>query len=953
MTALLPWGTLVGAWAIGTLLVCPALRRVRAHDALTRHVVGSLAGIAVVTPLLVFAAALDAFDVDVLGGAGWLVAAVLAPRLLRLPREPWSAPAALALVAATAFALAAAQGRDETQAAGRDQQLYVLFGKALAQTGSAKLTFEGLDAADKSLLDDRDLFHFPGTLVRRNGIDEPIESYFPLAWSAWLAVAHGIGGLEAAYATNAAVVALAGLVLFVLARALYHSAIALGAAVAFYLLPSSIYIAGITLSEPLAGALLLLLPVLAMAGARRAAIPAAVVLLSAALVRIDALIALPIVALSFALATRPHALRSRRLALGGVAAALAATLAAYTLLHPVYLGDNADRVALLALAAMVIVVTGMVASPRLLTSARTVVDSPAVRLGLCVLVALLFLYAATARPLLEPYSVIANGSGLAGSRDWRESSVSNLVAYVSWPVMLAAVAGLCGALLNGWLSRRGVARALLLMLALGSGLLYLWHPHVSPDHPWAIRRFVPLVIPGALLFAALCVRALAGHSRPTRAVLAGAMLAAPAGWTLAHLDPAVVFARENDGIGKTIAQIAASMPPELVVDASGHPALSTALFVGWGARVVPLHDGLARDEAARALERWARTKLELGHSAWLLHDDFLPRTGAVLTTAATWEFERRVVEPTPKAPATRVVAEREKLALSRLVALDPLVAARTFGGEPVWGADEEGFYRTEITPFGMFRYTNGEGSIVVPAEGLRDAVALKIDLFSFARPDRMREVTVLIDGERAWSGSVAPALSTLRVPVVPPSAPTVTITIRSEIVPAAEGGSSDPRTLGVGLLGIRALRENEAKAPAEGVAGFRSALARVGPSVPIATQPGGTANVVLDVTNAGSVPWAALQDVGTPVGATRLAIRWHPRGVVDRFVADNRADFGVALLPGDRTRMLVGLTASGLDGKPLPPGDYDVRIGLVREGMALFADNGDVMLTIPASVEAP
>jgi len=56
------------------------------------------------------------------------------------------------------------------------------------------------------------------------------------------------------------------------------------------------------------------------------------------------------------------------------------------------------------------------------------------------------------------------------------------------------------------------------------------------------------------------------------------------------------------------------------------------------------------------------------------------------------------------------------------------------------------------------------------------------------------------------------------------------------------------------------------------------------------------------------------------------------------------------MLPGDRTRLQVPLAPIGLDGKPLPPGEYYVRVGMVREAVALFADNGDAVLSIPVVV---
>ena len=56
-----------------------------------------------------------------------------------------------------------------------------------------------------------------------------------------------------------------------------------------------------------------------------------------------------------------------------------------------------------------------------------------------------------------------------------------------------------------------------LVVVLGTTALTLWRPGISPDHPWADRRFVPVVLPGLLLLA--CYGAKVIH-RYMRGVLA-------------------------------------------------------------------------------------------------------------------------------------------------------------------------------------------------------------------------------------------------------------------------------------------------------------------------------------------------------------------------------------------------------------------------------------------------
>ena len=101
----------------------------------------------------------------------------------------------------------------------------------------------------------------------------------------------------------------------------------------------------------------------------------------------------------------------------------------------------------------------------------------------------LFVYAATIRPHRQPFSFFPPSSALAGTRDFREDSLANLAFYVSWPILLAGLGGVCYMIWRRWLPRTGFLRPFVLIFGLGPALVYLWFPDISPDQPWAFRRF--------------------------------------------------------------------------------------------------------------------------------------------------------------------------------------------------------------------------------------------------------------------------------------------------------------------------------------------------------------------------------------------------------------------------------------------------------------------------------
>lgn len=95
--------------------------------------------------------------------------------------------------------------------------------------------------------------------------------------------------------------------------------------------------------------------------------------------------------------------------------------------------------------------------------------------------------------------------------------------WLGWylgPVPLAAgLAGLLWALVRfGWARRPDPAVVAGLGCVLVTLLLYLWSPNITPDHPWAMRRFAAVALPGVavgIAVASQALWALAGAGRVT------------------------------------------------------------------------------------------------------------------------------------------------------------------------------------------------------------------------------------------------------------------------------------------------------------------------------------------------------------------------------------------------------------------------------------------------------
>ena len=962
MNSILAAGLLALVYVVGRLLLGRGPSSNLRASGLAHHTLAFVLGVALATPPLVILAALGVFNLTWLGGIGWIIAATRAFYLVgrdgmsQVHRPPDFAEIVV-LFAAAVFIVVAALGRDETLGAGRDQQVYAEGAVALSERGTASTTYGPLDGADRALLRNISGTQIPDVTDKHAGVDGAIKLRHPLGWPVWLALAHAMFGIEGLYAANSLVFAFGGFLFFLLLRCIVPPAMAVGATLLLYALPSSLWIAGISLSEPLAMTLLLAVPLFGASGANQSRWRIAAILVAATLIRIDAILAVPS-AMAAVLLARPTATVNGRLTavrrfvltqLFG----LLAVLIAYWAMFPDYLYRNFGRLVIVIAASLVLTTTAFLLSSRTEASFRRLINLPASRLSAIGALVLLLAYAVEIRPTLQPFSVFPQTSVLVGTRDFRENSVLNIAVYLSWPILLASLGGVCYALWKRWPTRSGLLRPLVLVLGLGPALLYLWFPEVSPDHPWAFRRFLPTVVPYSLLFAAVFVHAVSRRIGPSGGAIGPLFLVAPYSLIVAAYPLQRPLMRENDGITRQIESIAKELPNELIVSVGANENIVTSLLMAYGKPVIFINRDMADPSDVAEVGKWIEAKSRRGRPAWLLYGQNLWRMGADLEQVRTWRLTSHYVAPSNQPPAVEVGEQTWHLTLCRVDRIQPSFATRMFGGERRWDAAESGFLPEEVTGFGSFRRIDGFAWIDVPSARLRDSEAIKVDIVYLGEKDESRRFHILINNVPVWSGNIAPGLRTLRVPVLKPTVGDIArITLVSGAAAPTRRVAAEPSTpRDIGLIGIRVLAAGEPTSNESTMRGFRSSLLFFQSlSLPLQIPTKGTTEFLIDVGNAGTEYWPTVRELGSYVGAVQIGIRWYRRDKSNTMVGDNRWPLFISLLSGDHTLVRVPLAPTALDRNPLPPGEYEVRIGMVRETVGVFADNGDAILSIPVVI---
>jgi hypothetical protein len=207
------------------------------------------------------------------------------------------------------------------------------------------------------------------------------------------------------------------------------------------------------------------------------------------------------------------------------------------------------------------------------------------------------------------------------TRSYYEQSLRWLSWYFGWTALVLA---LVGAMRLAYQQVAGRRREWLpvFLVCFCTAVLVLFKPSITPDHPWADRRFVPVVLPGVVLFAFAAVgqgvrrlRLLErkGWPRPSAAILRGAVIV---GGMAAIVLPAYVGSRDvfwtqtEKGEIALVANVCAQIQPNDVVVALGNRASAEwpgTLGIVCGVPVAGLADP-TDDATLRRLDAYVRGK---------------------------------------------------------------------------------------------------------------------------------------------------------------------------------------------------------------------------------------------------------------------------------------------------------------------------------------------------------
>lgn len=255
---------------------------------------------------------------------------------------------------------------------------------------------------------------------------------------------------------------------------------------------------------------------------------------------------------------------------------------------PVYIADHAEFIGAAALAILVLRLMGArPAEPvRSLLRRNRQGLATVVTVGLGLWLA----YAWLVRPFVEAptrsdiYAIagLQEQAGVAVEplRTYAELSVHWLVWYLGIPLVGLGLLGLVVGV-RRVLSKGDPDQGPFVALSAVAIVTYLFRPSINPDHIWAMRRFLPIVIPALIVFGCLVVARLAGRHSLVRGVVT-LLLAIP---ILLTSIPVGLDPEFEDG-GATVEAICGGLGAEAVVLFTGPSARALSdslmpLLRGW------------------------------------------------------------------------------------------------------------------------------------------------------------------------------------------------------------------------------------------------------------------------------------------------------------------------------------------------------------------------------------
>lgn len=381
------------------------------------------------------------------------------------------------------------------------------------------------------------------------------------------------------------------------------------------------------------------------------------------------------------------------------------------------------------------------------------------------------------------------------ARDWTQCLAGWLVQYWSWPGLAASMAG--GIMLL--MPRQGTRIRPETHAAWATGtaflLLFAIHPLVSPIHPWAMRRIVPLVMPLLAISAAwfltrglrILVRHITSTAWTTRWAWAGyvaiALLVGGQAWLAFQPTRVVLHHQERRGLWGQLEAFADRFPPNALLlfnNGAVGSRLPQVMEMAFGLPSLVLLDTEAVHSDSVIVDRLIESALDAGRPVYFCLADasadwHSPRWR--LTSVGNQRFETPVVAYAKGRPplasdlATHIfwadiyAVSAAPSSTARVPENSPSESFVVPAGSGSYPYLRSGFYGQDVgVGERPVRWTEGHAEIIIPAPVGVDGPQLELEIAGGRAPGRQpAHLTVRIEDQVVFDGELPTGFEPYRI----------------------------------------------------------------------------------------------------------------------------------------------------------------------------------------------
>ncbi|WP_079913861.1 hypothetical protein [Paenibacillus sp. 32352] len=564
--------------------------------------------------------------------------------------------------------------------------------------------------------------------------------------------------------------------------------------------------------------------------------------------------------------------------------------------------------------------------------------------GLLCLSLIAIIYAHLIRPHIGPFSTYDwPGSFLDGTRNYRENSIINICLYLSIPIFYAAVGGLLAALYRIMFKKEWGLIPLIVLIG-GFSALYLYDPQISPDQYWAIRRFIPIIIPGITFLAFYGLYNFTSLFSNNRRKFLLIIISLSLFIYVFQQDKALISVKENNNSWNQVATIANKIPDNSIVISNADDTINTPLFMAFDKKIIQLNH-LRESSYKKLLNEINKQK---DTNVFLL--DNIGVFGYGREKVEDFDLRFSNLEQVPNKLPSEMVENQYHLGLYKLSNLDKQQNS-ILGAYPVIGVEESGFYNTEVDSLGVpFRWTNGKGVLVIPVEPDYQSSSVQISINNIG--PQPQDIKITANSQNLFSGIInGPTEKILSLHDIKSSDNKIVLEIQSNVWNPAQviEGTNDTRDLGVAVKMVRII--DSSITPNFALNNVKTNI-QLEDSNNLSINPVDSKSISINLANNGAHFLPSFSYLGTNIHSVNIGQIWFDKNDMSHRLSEGRVHLPSSLFPNDNIQTKIELSPIGYDGKPLPPGDYEVWIGLVQEGVGWFYDFGEMPIKINVHINS-